>query len=200
MNKILGDKDRKELDPLIRNMFKKCPEMMARKYAPANVQQAFILNEILKLNPSKDIPILCVGSFEDTVAEYLKVLDYNVIGIDPEINMSLHKYKEHTRNKFDIIFSTSVIEHVPNDEEFVKDICELLTGTAILTCDFRNSPGPIHPLDCRFYTKDDLLVRLGNIIKQYSCELVGEPHWDDKPNFIYDGYHYSFATWMFKKV
>jgi len=197
MNKILNDTDRTNLAPLIADMFAKCPAMMARKYAPANVQQAWVLNEILKLNPAKDCPLLCVGCFEDTAAEYLKVNGYNVIGIDPEINFTLADYKKTTKNKFAIIFSISVLEHVEDDEQFVKDICELLDGHAILTCDFREGPGPVHPLDYRFYNKHDLSTRLGNIITSYGCQLTGSPQWDDEPNFVYDGYHYSFATWMF---
>lgn len=202
MNKILGDRDRTELAPLIADMFARCPEMMARKYPAANVQQAFVLNEVSKLQPSKILPMLCVGSAEDTAAEYLKVSGYNVIGIDPEINVSLAEYKRIATTKFDVIFSTSVIEHVQDDEQFTRDICELLNkgGTAILTCDFREASGPVHPLDFRFYKERDLLIRLGNIIKSYGCELIGEANWKDAPNFVYEGYHYSFATWMFKKV
>jgi SAM-dependent methyltransferase len=202
MNKILGDEDRVALEPLIREMFLKCPEMMARKYPDANVQQAFVLNEVLKLNSPKDVAMLCVGCVEDTAAEYLKVSGYNVIGIDPEINLSLADYKKIATNKFNIIFSTSVIEHVPDDEQFTKDICELLNvgGHAILTCDFREAPGKVHPLDVRFYKEFDLLRRLGNIIASYNCELVGEPNWKGEPNFWYDHYHYGFATWMFTKT
>lgn len=202
MNKILGDGDRLELEPLIQDMFRKCPEMMSRKYAPANVQQAFVLSEVLKLDPPKDKAMLCVGCVEDTAAEYLKVSGYNIIGIDPEINLPLSEYRKIANSKFDIIFSTSVIEHVVDDEQFTRDICELLNvgGHAILTCDFKEGPGKVHPLDVRFYKEHDLLNRLGGIIASYHCELVGEPNWKGEPNFLYDGYLYSFATWMFTKT
>ena len=201
MNKILSDVDKLELGPLIADMFKKCPEMMARKYPEANVQQAFILDEILKMNPPKDKPILCVGCVDDTAAEYLKVVGYNIIGIDPIVNMSLAAYKKNTKKKYDLIFSTSVIEHVEKDEEFAADICYLLNigGTAILTCDFREANGPVHPLDFRFYKEYDLLVRLNKVITEGNCKLIGEPNWRGEPNFRYEGFLYSFATWMFKK-
>lgn len=201
-NKILGDLDRTELLPLVTDMFAKCPKMMATKYPAANVQQAFILNEILRIDPPKTDPILCVGCVDDTAAEYLRISGYNIIGIDPEINFSLAEYKRTCNLKFNIIFSTSVIEHVKEDEQFTRDICELLNvnGVAILTCDFREKSGPVHPLDVRFYNEHDLLTRLGNIIASYNCKLVGEPNWKGEPNFFYEGYHYSFATWMFIKT
>ena len=62
------------------------------------------------------------------------------------------------KQSFDIIISTSVIEHVEDDEKFIEDIAYLLKkgGYAILTCDFNDyykKGDDIPDGDYRFYTK-----------------------------------------------
>lgn len=203
MNKLLTNEDRKYYEPLIQDMFKVCPEMMARKIKEANCQQAFIVQAVLDHIENYENPsILCVGSFEDTACEYLKRKGIKITAIDPLENMDLHTFRKQTKETFDIIFSTSVIEHVKNDEEFISDMCLLLKlgGVCVLTCDFKDgwkSGDPVHPLDCRFYTEEDLNVRLHNIIKKYGYSLVGEPNWKGKPDFFFDGFAYNFATLTF---
>src|SRR6185503_6174263 len=117
-------------------------------------------------------------------------LHIKVIGVDPVMNMSLDTFFKLTKDKFDIIFSTSVIEHVKDDELFIEQICKLLKpeGYAILTCDFRDDykegdPKPVE--DERLYTKHDLTVRLNNIAKQDGCEMIGEINYDGEPDFCY---------------
>lgn len=149
--------------------------------------------------------LLCVGSFEDTACEFVQKLGYNVHAIDPCLNLSLNDYFGTTHRKFDLIFSTSVIEHVEDDELFINQICKLLkpNGYAVLTCDFNNDyrSGMGKPLeDFRLYTKEDLLVRLNNILKQNGCEMYGEIDYDHEPDFQYSTYTYTFATYIFKKV
>ena len=208
MNKLLTNEDRKAYEPLIKDMFVKCPAMMSRKIKEANVQQAFVVDSVLKLikaSSNKDINILCVGSYEDTDFEYLKTLGVKMESMDPELNVDLHTFKDTNTKKWDIVFSTSVLEHVEDDELFVKDICELLndSGTAVLTCDFKEGykvGDPLIQSDFRFYTQDDLNVRLNDIIKSYGCELVSEPLWAGSPDFFFAGFAYNFATWVFKKV
>lgn len=206
LNRILTDRDRKNFEPLIEEMFNLCPEMMGRKIPEANVQQAVVLDYIIKLHLYvNDLSMLCVGSFEDTTTESLKQLDYPVTNIDPAVNMDLATFRMSTDEKFDIIFSVSVIEHVVNDEQFIEDICNLLSdsGIAILTCDFKNDYKPGDPLpatDVRFYTKEDLTVRLPKVLKRNKCSLFDEPYLDDPPDFLYQGHTYSFATFVFRKV
>jgi SAM-dependent methyltransferase len=188
-------------------MFNLCPEMMGRKIPEANIQQAVVLDYIIKLHffqDADDLSMLCVGSFEDTTTESLKQLDYPVTNIDPAVNMDLATFRMSTDEKFDIIFSVSVIEHVVNDEQFIEDICSLLndSGMAILTCDFKNDYKPGDPLpatDVRFYTKEDLIVRLPKVLKRNNCSLTDEPSLDDPPDFLYQGHTYSFATFVFRK-
>ena len=107
-------------------------------------------------------------------------------------------------NSYDIIFSTSVIEHDPDDESFIKSIEGLLAlnGIAVITCDYKdgwktNDPKP--EVDARFYTKYDLEKRLLSYLPD--CELIDTPQWDcPNPDFNYLGkYQYTFATFVFRK-
>lgn len=208
MNTILTDKYREEYKPVIQELFEHCPEMMSRKLELANVQQAHTFDMTRKLS-TKDSKILCVGSFEDTACESLQALGYYVTGIDPAVNVGLNDFFEHNQQsisprKFDVIFSTSVIEHVPNDEEFIDQICKLLSpgGYGVLTCDFRDDYKEGDPKpgeDFRLFTKHDLLVRLNEVLVANNCSLVGEPDYDYPPDFWYGNYNYSFATYTFRK-
>lgn len=208
VNRILTDKDREELSPVIQLMLETCPEMMSRKIPEANVQQAFVLKEVMKLARYKEnCAILSVGCFEDTAYETLKSMGANVIGIDPAINFDLGSYLNHKHPypAYDIVFATSVIEHVKNDEDFIRDMCILLNkgGYGIITTDFKESYMPGNPLpysDERFYTRYDLEVRLRNILKQMGCDLIDKPDYTDKDDFVYQGHHYSFATFVFRKM
>jgi SAM-dependent methyltransferase len=209
-NKLLTNEDRKYYGQLIEKMFELCPESMAKKYVEANVQQATVLDMIgeeLKKKPNSEI--LCVGSFEDTVSECLGRLGIDIENIDSDINIDLHTFKETCKHLFDIIFSVSVIEHVKDDEQFLRDMCSLLKpdGMGIITCDFNDyyKPGDkvIYP-DERFYTKNDLEVRLREILKEYNCELVDDPLWKGEPDFTlmdytHTNFIYSFATFVFRK-
>lgn len=206
INRLLTDKDREELKTLIDDMFSKLPEMMKRKISLANVQQAFVLDTVRKLI-TYECKILSVGCFEDTAYEYLMNIPNEakaeIVGIDPQINSDLHSYKG-TSGLFDIVFSTSVLEHVEDDEEFIADICSLLKvgGTGILTMDFNNDyvVGDKLPYsDLRFYTKHDLEIRLTKVLNDNGCDLVDVPDWSGTAEFTHDGCDYSFATFVFRK-
>lgn len=203
MNTILTDTWREFYKPIIKELFQHCPEMMARKLELANVQQAHTFAKTREFANIQS-KILCVGSFEDTAAETLIELGYNVVGIDPALNMDLTTFFNQTKEKFDVIFSTSVIEHVPNDDEFIDQICKLLApgGYGVLTCDFRNDYKEGDPKpgeDVKLYTKQDLLVRLYKVLIDNNCFLVGEADYDYPPDFHYGIYTYSFATYTFRK-
>ena len=80
----------------------------------------------------------------------LKKMGYTVEEIDPMINYSLQEYftKPTTlKNSYDIIFSTSVIEHDPDDESFIRCISDLLApgGMAVITCDYKEDWKPGEP-------------------------------------------------------
>lgn len=203
MNIILTDKQRDNYKSVIDELFKLCPETMSRKIQRANVQRAFVLDMTRKLS-TKNSAILSVGSYEDTASEALIKLGYQVKEIDPAINMDLNQFFNSTQEKYDIILSTSVIEHVENDNLFIEQICQLLKpgGYAIITCDFRNDYIKGHPKpveDYRLYTKNDLLIRFKFILDKHTCAIDGEINYEHPPDFQYESYMYSFATFIFKK-
>ncbi len=206
-NRILDNAAREQYKPVIDDLFDIVPEMMARKIPEANVQQAFVLDSVRKLALRYSSPkILCIGSYDDTAASALKKLGYKMEEIDPVMNYDLGTFmdKPSTRTEsYDIIFSTSVIEHVGNDELFVTQIVRLLAdgGTAILTCDYNDQykPGdPIPAEDFRLYTQRDFKERFLPLLKE--CSLVDAPQWDcASPDFTYAGCRYTFATLVFRK-
>lgn len=216
MNIILNDIQRDNYKRVIEELHKLCPETIQRKIPRANIQQAFVLDTVQSLVSSKSSPMLAVGSYEDTASEALKKLGYNIVEIDPLVNgYDLNSYFNEffysnisllPRTKlYEIIFSTSVIEHVENDEVFIDQICKLLKpgGYGVLTCDFNNSyvqGGPKPGEDYRLYTKDDLLVRLNAVLQKNGCSIYGVIDYDHLPDFQYGIYTYSFATYVFRKA
>ena len=208
LNNILDDKARKIYARTIEQMFDFLPDLMRRKIPEANVQQAFVLDSVYKIVSKIENPkILCVGSFEDSAAESLKSLGFRIKEIDPMINYDLDVFMTKpttAENSFDVVFSTSVIEHVEDDEKFVRQIASLLKkgGTAVLTCDYVNAYkiGDAKPtVDFRLYTQKDLRERLP--AQMANCAPVDEPQWDcPKPDFWYEGVNYTFASFVLRKT
>jgi hypothetical protein len=207
-NIVLDNSVRKRYQSVIRDMFQMAPEMMNRKIHEANIQQAFVLNTVLLLaNGAKDLRILSVGSFEDSAGACLKKLGFEIIEIDPAINYDLNEFfhlPTTNQGSFDIVFSTSVIEHVPDDNLFIKQISELLKpgGKAVLTCDFKPTyqVGENLPItDLRFYKYADLETRL--LTNTKNCRFLTTPKWrDGNIDFFYSGiFNYSFASFVFEK-
>ena len=208
LNRILDTTARQLYAPSIKKLTEFVPRTMAKKIPEANVQQAFVFDTVHRsLSEYRDPKILCVGSYEDTASMSLKRMGHAVEEIDPMINYSLQEYftKPTTvRNSYSIIFSTSVIEHDPDDESFIKCVADLLApgGVAILTCDYKDgwkSGEPKPDVDARLYTQHDLRYRLLPLMR--NCNLVDEPQWDcPNPDFNYLGkYQYTFATFVVKK-
>jgi SAM-dependent methyltransferase len=206
-NRILDNAARELYHPAIEFLFEAVPEMMKRKIPAANIQQAFVFDTVVRLNAgATNSKLLCVGSFEDTAAASLKEVGFRLEEVDPLLNYDLETFCARPttqKGSYNIVFSTSVIEHVRNDERFISLIGELLApgGVAILTCDYNNAyiPGDRIPQeDFRFYTQRDLKNRLLSHVPE--CLLVDQPHWDcDNPDFVYAGCRYTFATIVFRK-
>lgn len=207
-NRILDNDARELYKPVVERLIKLVPKTMAKKIAEANVQQAFVFDTVHQYIPNYPEPhFLCVGSYEDTASMGLIKMGKKVDEIDPMLNYYLQEFvtKPSTRKGwYEIIFSTSVIEHDPNDESFVKCINQLLApgGVAIITCDYKDGwkQGDLKPeVDTRFYTQRDLKERLLSYIPD--CSLVDEPQWNcPHPDFNYLGkYQYTFATFVVKK-
>lgn len=208
LNRILNDSARELYKPAVALLERYLPKTMSKKIPRANVQQGFVFDTVARFTENYSSPkLLCIGSYEDTASMMLKKLNLNVEEIDPVLNYYLQEFytKPSTlKNSYNIIFSTSVIEHDPDDESFIRCIDGLLAanGIAIITCDYKDGwkPGELKPeVDARFYTKYDLEKRLPSYLP--ACELIGTPQWDcPDPDFNYLGkYQYTFATFVFRK-
>lgn len=207
-NRILDNQARAQYKGAIKQLHLLAPEIMVSKIPAANVQQAFIFDAVKKFTPATAKPsILCVGSYDDSASASLKKLGYPVEEIDPEVNgLDLNAFcnlPTTRKGSYDVVFSTSVIEHVEDDELFLKQIAELLApgGVGLLTCDFNDLHKPNDPViggNYRFYTQKDLVCRILPALKD--CTLLDVPHWEcDHPDFEFVGYRYTFATLAFRK-
>jgi SAM-dependent methyltransferase len=182
------------------------PALVSRKIGPSLHQSAQMIGVITSvLGPGSRL--LSAGSFEDVPTEVFTKAGVSVVGVDPVLNSDLHTYRMNNLDKrFDVIFSTSVIEHVQNDEEFVIDIAQMLKpgGFAFITCDFKPGykDGDLLPATCvRLYTKERLL-HLADIVKQYDCKLTQKPEWDitdEELDFEWDDVKYCFMGMSFRK-
>lgn len=206
MNKLLNQKEFANYQNSLSLLQEHCQEMLSRKIPEANIQQAFTLQTALDLTPKGGL-VLSAGSWEDTATETLKKLGYNVTDVDPMINSDLKTYFDNNQQihgKLDSVVSTSVIEHVHNDEEFIDCICKLLKsgGYGIVTMDYNNeylNGGVTKPNeDVRLYTEYDLRVRLNAVLEENGCELL-EADYSGENDFTYAGHWYTFATFVFKK-
>jgi SAM-dependent methyltransferase len=219
-NTILYDPQREYYRTTIAHIEQLCPEMHKRKMERANIQQAFVyetVNEEINVNMARNI--FCAGYYEDTAYEALKANNIlNLQGIDPKFDYTLHQYCElseklhevhnqisDVKGFFDVAFSTSVIEHVEDDKEFLTDFISLIKpgGLGVLTLDFQfgYKPGdPLPPTTLRFYTEEIIKNELVPFIELSNCILIGEPNWHDGQNdFEYEGINYCFATLIFRK-
>ncbi len=206
-NRILDNAARRQYEPATDTLFEIVPDMMTHKLREANIQQAFVLDTVYTFaSPLASPKMLCVGSYDDTAAASLKKLGFIMDEVDPVLNYDLNTFfhKPTTaRGSYDVIFSTSVIEHVKNDELFINQVVDLLApgGIAVVTCDYNDTYRPGDPIpreDFRFYTQKDFKERLFPLLKD--CSLVDEPQWDcPNPDFTYAGCKYTFATFVFTK-
>jgi SAM-dependent methyltransferase len=209
-NRLLTNRDREQLVPVIEEMTKAVPEMMGRKIPAANVQQAWVLETVRKTNAER---ILCVGCFEDTAFETLRATGTYVTGIDPESTdpgkrATLSEFSRITpkdwSTTYDCIFSTSVIEHVLDDGQFIRDLCDFLRpdGVCILTADYRadwKAGQPLPATDVRLYTPADI-ERIARVLESKGCYFVDPPNLEGAPDFHYQGHDYSFVALVFKKL
>ena len=207
-NRILDNAARRLYEPAVTKLTELVPKTMSKKVSGANVQQAFVFDTVYRfLSSQQNAKVLCVGSHEDTASMSLTRMGFRIDEIDPTVNYTLQEYvtKPSTRkHSYTIVFSTSVIEHVPDDESFIKCVADLLApgGVAVLTCDYKDgwtSDEPIPIGNARFYTQHDLRNRLLPLMS--NCVLIDEPQWDcPDPDFHYLGkYRYTFATFVVRR-
>jgi SAM-dependent methyltransferase len=206
-NRILDDAARIELAPVVRRMTRLAPGIVAKKLPRANVQQAFVLDAVEYFAQRSVSPrILCVGSFEDSAAAALQAAGHALEQIDPAVNRldlgSFLRQPGTRKASYDIVFSTSVLEHVRDDGAFIEQLASLLApgGIAVLTCDFMEGWRPGEPViagNYRFYTRRDLAQRLA--ARMADCDLVDAPAWSGGADFDLGGFRYAFATLVFRK-
>jgi SAM-dependent methyltransferase len=208
-NRILDDEARTLYQPAVDALFGMLPATMAKKLPRANVQQGFVFDTVYRFIQEfgRKPRMLCVGSYEDTASLALQKMGYAVDDIDPMVNYYLQEYVTKPTvlpGSYDIIFSTSVIEHDPDDASFMQSIETLLApgGLAVITCDFKDGwkPGDLKPeVDARLYTQSDMTERL--LKNAPRCTLVGEANWHcPAPDFVYlNKYNYTFATLTIRK-
>tara|TARA_Y100000310_G_scaffold293701_1_gene323495 strand:+ start:2605 stop:3342 length:738 start_codon:yes stop_codon:yes gene_type:complete len=204
-NRILNDEARHLYTPVIKELFEVAPDILERKIPDANVQQAFILDTVRHFTP-KNGSILGVGTFDDTAWEVLVRQhsdEYTLVGVDPNYGTDLNSEWTNSKQKYDMIFATSVIEHVPDDLLFIRQMVDLLKpgGVITLTADYHPNYYPgmtIVPGLSRFYTENDLRVRLPQTIP--GCQFVDEPDWIcEHIDFFNWGVYYTFATFTVRK-
>lgn len=209
LNRILDNSAREEYKDDIAQIAAFCPDMYARKIPAANVQQGFVFHTVKELVPDKNADILCAGSWEDTASCALRRDGYNnIVDLDPMINYTLHEYvlslpKEEDTELFDAVFSTSVVEHVHDDEEYFDDVIRLVKsgGYFIVTFDYKPDwePGQRVPVtSLRFYTPDSVK----KIVKQFrdgGFSVFGGADYDGDIDFNWEGIPYTFGTAVFKK-
>jgi len=206
-NGILDNKARELYKPTVQHLFELVPKTMAKKIPEANVQQAFVFDTVYRhLKKYKNPNILSVGSYQDTACMALIKMGIVIEEIDPMFNYTLQEFvtkPDIIKDGYDIIFSTSVIEHDPDDKSFAECISELLApnGIFVMTCDYKDGwkQGDPKPSVCaRLYTKVDLEYRLLSYMKK--CKLIDEPNWEcPNPDFVFGIYKYSFASFVVTK-
>tara|TARA_R110002110_G_scaffold293607_1_gene507612 strand:- start:8486 stop:10576 length:2091 start_codon:yes stop_codon:yes gene_type:complete len=207
LNKLLDDRSREAYKAQIDELSVLAPETIKRKIPEANIQQAFIVDTVERFAEQRgQAKILAVGSYEDTACEVLRAKGYQLTEIDPGINVDLQDFfisEDGVPDSFDIVLCTSVLEHVDDDEAFVKQIATLIApgGVGVFTVDFRDSyrVGDDKPnVDHRLYTIADFESRLLPAIPD--CRLLGSHTWaDGGEDFEFEGSHYSFASFVFEK-
>lgn len=207
-NRILDDEARFLYNSSIKQIHEIIPYWMTRKIERANIQQGFILDTVIRLTENLLNPeIISIGCFEDTAWGALKKLGYNIEGIDPVLNYDLSTFltkPEVKKNYYDVVFSTSVIEHVEDDLTFLKDMITLAKkgGYIILTCDFKEGykDGDNKPsVDYRLYTKEYIMNNLISNIKD--CKLIDTPNWEcPNPDFEFENISYTFASIVLEKI
>lgn len=206
-NRVLDNQARMQYEPVIKQLHSFAPEIMASKTPGTKVQVAFIFDAVRQFaDPLPSPRILCVGSYPDAASAILKKLGYAIEEIDPEADAlglnAFFRLPSTVKGSYNIIFSISMIGHIPDDELFVAQIAELLApgGVGLLTCDHNDlhKPGDNFLAGCRLYTQKHLLTRIVPAIK--NCSLVDVPHWQcANPDFMFGGYRYTFATLAFRK-
>jgi len=158
------------------------------------------------LNPIWKMRVLLPGGYEDPMAEALSAMRARVTVLDPALNgLTLAEWSSDIghQEEVDIVIAASVLEHVKDDAEFLRDIVTMLRpgGYAFLTCDFKEGwkrGDPLAPTQERMYTRESLMALTDTIDSE--VEWCGERDWQARGDYFpYAGLWFSFASIAFKK-
>jgi SAM-dependent methyltransferase len=207
-NKLLDDDSRAGYAPVEARLRELAPDIFGRKIPRANVQQAFAFDTAHRfLSGRREARILAVGSFEDTAVASLRAEGYALDEVDPEVNgLDLDTFylaNPAALGSYDLVLCVSVLEHVRDDESFVRMVADLLTpgGVGIFTVDYSAAfpeTGRAPGWDERLYTRVDLRFRLMDQLPD--CALVDPESWSKGgEDFDYEEVRYAFASWVFRK-
>lgn len=204
-NRVLTPADRETLRPAVDELTHLCPDIMSRKYPGAVFQNAFIFEQV-KRYASRSDRIMLIGGYEDPIGPALRDLGFNVTITDPQVDgKNAHAVwcdAIRSGQRFEIVVSCSVIEHVADDARFVVQLYHLLKpgGVALLTTDFRADwkPDMRPPIaDSRLYSPERLLWLAANLP---DGALLHAPTWAPyEPYFDFDGVRYGFCSLAFRK-
>ena len=170
---------------------KTVPTIIKEKFYPGLIQHCYMMRAVLfHINKIKNPNILCIGSYMDPLAIYLRRLGYWVDDCDPNLNYDfdelLHK-PSIVKKKYDLIFSISVLEHVNDDLNLIRLSYKKLKrkGLSIHTVDFKENPELIPNTHIRFYNYNSAL----KIKEKYKLpEIKNSPKYD----VYYNNTNYSF--------
>jgi SAM-dependent methyltransferase len=204
-NRVLSNRDRQRLRPVIEDLTALCPDIMSRKFPQAVFQNAFIFEQARRLAKTGD-RIILIGGYEDPIGPSLQQLGFDVTITDPFIDgrSSDDVLVDSIRDSkvYDLVISCSVIEHVEQDFDFVKAIYELLApgGTALLTTDYRDGWNPSirkPSSDVRLYTSERLRM-LAAILPPEA--FANACDWQPVPPYFHcDDSDYGFCSLTFRR-
>lgn len=181
-----------------------CPNLIGKKNYQALSQYAILLRLIQEQKKDfSNFKILCVGAYEDVISVCLKSIGIYVEEVDPNLNYALEDFikKPSQKNeKYDLIYSISVIEHIYDDLNILKICEEKLNkgGLQFHTVDYRKNNGLIPKTHYRVYNNDSIKSLVKNIKNSKSYGITD--YSNAKHDFFYNDIHYNFASITLKKL
>lgn len=181
-----------------------CPNLIGKKNYQALSQYAILLRLIQEQKKDfSNFKILCVGAYEDVISVCLKSIGIYVEEVDPNLNYALEDFikKPSQKNeKYDLIYSISVIEHIYDDLNILKICEEKLNkgGLQFHTVDYRKNNGLIPKTHYRVYNNDSINSLVKNIKNSKSYGITD--YSNAKHDFFYNDIHYNFASITLKKL
>jgi SAM-dependent methyltransferase len=205
-NRVLSPQDRKALIPIVNELHGLEPDIMSRKFPEAVFQNAFNFQQARTLARPTD-SIILIGGYEDPIGPALRKLGHHVTITDPDIDgrdlNDVWSDSNATQERWDMVVSCSVLEHVEDDFLFLLQLHQLLKpgGLALLTTDFNHDwkPGlPKPKTDVRFYTPTRLRT-LASMFPQGT--FVEGLRWQPSaPYFQYENSCYGFCSLMMRNI